>query len=69
MSAHDDLAERLSAVSDDIADRAMAALREAMAANRRGDEEERAARAAEEKRLTRARRSIEKAISLLHGRE
>lgn len=67
MSGHDDLAERLDAVSEDLADRAMAALRSAMTAARAGNDEERAARAAEEKRLTKARRSVEKAASLLRG--
>jgi hypothetical protein len=49
--------ERLDGIADELADLALDALREAAAG---GD-----ARAAEERRLTRARRAVEKASALL----
>jgi hypothetical protein len=59
----DDICERLRAVSDQLADLALARLREAV-------EEGAAGTPAEERRLTRARRSVDKAIALLsEGRD
>lgn len=56
----DDVRERLQAVADDLADLALDRLREAAAGD--GD----AGRlAAEERRLTRARRAVDKAIAVL----
>jgi hypothetical protein len=56
----DELADRLDAISEELADLALAHLREALDAN---DD----AAAAAEKRLTRARRAVEKASGLLRG--
>ena len=56
---YDDLAERLDAVVADIDERQFDLLREAAA--------ERAGRPADDKRLTQARRAIEKAAHLLRG--
>jgi N-acetylmuramic acid 6-phosphate (MurNAc-6-P) etherase len=58
MSDLDDLIERLRAVSEDLADRAIAILSEA---TRSGATQ----RPAEERTLTQARRAVEKAINLL----
>lgn len=57
MSAHDDLADRLDEIAAELDDRSFALLREAAAA--------RAGRPVEDKRLTQARRAIEKAAHLL----
>ena len=57
MSGHDDLADRLEAVVADLDERSFVMLREASAEGR--------GRPAEDKRLTQARRAIEKAIHLL----
>ncbi len=57
MSGYDDLAERLEAVVADLDERQFDMLREAA--------RERTGRPADDKRLTQARRSIEKAIHLL----
>lgn len=54
---YDDLAERLQHIVDDLDERTFTLLRDAAAA--------RAGRPADDKRLTQARRSIEKAIRLL----
>jgi hypothetical protein len=59
--AHDDLAERLEAVVADLDERTFDMLREASAEGR--------GRPADDKRLTQARRAIEKAIHLLRGHE
>ena len=61
-----DLADRLRDCAAGLADQALGLLRGAMHAS---DESERAALAAQEKRVTRARRAVEKAIGLLDGRE
>jgi hypothetical protein len=55
---------RLSACAESLADAAVDLLREAMRAD---DEDTRAELMAREKRVTRARRSVEKAIGLLQG--
>jgi hypothetical protein len=54
----DDVRGRLEAIAEELADLAMESLREAMDAGERG-------RPAEERRLTQARRSVERAASLL----
>jgi hypothetical protein len=54
-----DLAARLRAIADDLDDRAFTLLREASAAG--------GGRPADDKRLTQARRAVEKAIHLLEG--
>ena len=58
------IADDLRSVAERIADEAIATLRNAMRAD---SEEEQAELRKVEKRLTRARRSVEKAISLLDG--
>lgn len=55
----DDLADRLDAIAADLDERAFEVLREA-AAERRG-------RPVDDKRLTQARRAVEKAARLLRG--
>jgi len=55
---HDDLADRLDAIAEELSDLALDVLRRAVD---RGD----AARPAEEKRLSTARRAVEKAAHLL----
>lgn len=55
----DDLRERLRSVADDLADLALDRLRSAV------EHDDATALAAEERRLTRARRAVEKAISVL----
>jgi type IV secretory pathway VirD2 relaxase len=57
---YDDLAERLDAIAADLAERAIGVLR---AAVERGDDR----RPDEERRLTQARRAVEKAAHLLRG--
>ncbi len=59
-SSYDDLADRLQLVVEDLDQIAFDQLREA-AAERRGRPED-------DKRLTQARRAVEKAIHLLRGR-
>ncbi len=59
-----DLAERLSAIAEELADLALDRLREAADAVRNGDEPD-ARTTAEEKRITRARRAVDKAALLL----
>ncbi len=59
-SRHDDLVDRLDAIAEELAERALDVLREAAA-----DGADRAP--AEEKVLTRARRAVEKAAGLLRG--
>ena len=61
-----DIADRLAGISEELADLALDRLREASDAVRAGggpDPE----LIAEEKRITRARRSVEKAVTLLAG--
>ena len=55
-----DLVGRLRSVGDDLADTAVTLLREALRTD--DDDERRRALTAEEKRVTRARRAVEKAI-------
>lgn len=55
----DDLADRLEAIADEIAELAMVRLREAIEAG--------ASTSPEEKRLTQARRAVDKAVHLLRG--
>lgn len=65
--AAEDLADRLSAIAEEIGDLALDALREA-ATSAGADDGRDAALLAEEKRLTRARRAVEKAAHILRGR-
>jgi hypothetical protein len=58
----DRLADRLDEIGEELADLAMAALRRAL-------DEGGEARPATERRITRARRSVEKAASLLRERD
>lgn len=58
----DEIAERLSAISDEIADLAIDSIREALRSGA-------TSRPAAEKRLTQARRAVEKAAHLLRGVE
>jgi hypothetical protein len=64
MSELSSIEDRLSACADGLAEAAVDLLREAMRAD---DDETRAELVAREKRVTRARRAVEKAISLLQG--
>jgi hypothetical protein len=57
--AYDDLAEQLDAIAAELDERAFELLREAAA--------ERSGRPADDKRLTQARRAVEKAAHLLRG--
>lgn len=66
MADIDEVRDHLRAAADGLTDLAMDALRAAM---RTRDEAERSEVQAEEKRITRARRSVEKAISLVDGRD
>ena len=59
MTDHSDLSERLRAIEEDLRDRAYDALRAAAA----GDAEA----AADEKRLLKARRAVERALSALRS--
>jgi hypothetical protein len=63
--AVEDLAERLAQLSEELGDLAFDRLREASSSVGRG--EPNMALVAEEKRLTRARRSVDKAVVLLRG--
>lgn len=58
----EEIAERLEATAEELADLALDRLRFALEV---GDDGERAAAAADEKRLTRARRAVEKAAATL----
>jgi hypothetical protein len=58
----DDIRGRLEAIAEELADMAMEALRGAIEAGERG-------RPAEERRLTQARRSVERAASLLRSQD
>ena len=59
-SDFDDLADRLDLISDELADRAIELLKDAV-------QEGQSSRPAAEKQLTQARRAIEKASHLLRG--
>ena len=61
-----ELAERLGVIAEDLADAALDRLRQNADAVRAGGEPD-PGLAAEEKRITRARRSVEKAAGLLGG--
>jgi hypothetical protein len=61
----EDLAERLAQLSEELGDLAFDRLREASSSVGRGVSQP--ALVAEEKRLTRARRAIDKAVILLRG--
>jgi hypothetical protein len=61
-----ELAERLSAIGEELADLALERLRQATDSVRAGEEPDPSV-TAEEKRITRARRSVEKAVMLLAG--
>jgi hypothetical protein len=58
----EDLVERLEAVSEELAERALVALRAAV-------QDGATARPDVEKRLTRARRSVDKAVAVLRERQ
>ena len=62
----DDIDTRLDAIAEELAELALDRLRSATGELRRGDEPDPAA-LSEEKRLTRARRSVEKAASVLRS--
>ena len=64
MNGTDDIAERLGAEAERLADVAIDLLRAALHTD---DPEEQAELRALEKRVTRARRSVEKAVALLAG--
>jgi hypothetical protein len=61
----EDLAERLAQLSEELGDLAFDRLREASSSAGRGDAQP--AMVAEEKRITRARRAVDKAVILLRG--
>lgn len=63
-AASEELADRLSQIADDLGDLAIDRIRESLSAARSGEGPDPAV-VAEEKRITRARRSVEKAITLL----
>lgn len=62
----EELADRLTAIAEELADLALDRLREASEAVAAGEDPDRAL-LAEEKRLTRARRSVERAAALVAG--
>ncbi len=66
MADLDGLAGRCGALAEDLADAAMDRLRAIAEAARSGEEPD-PALAAEERRITRARRAVEKAAALLGG--
>jgi hypothetical protein len=61
-----DIADRLSAIGEELADLALDRLRQTADSLRDGEEPD-PAWSAEEKRITRARRSVDKAAQLLAG--
>ncbi len=63
----DELAERLRSIAEELADLALERLQRASEAVQAGDQPDRDL-LAEEKRITRARRSVERAAGLLSGR-
>ena len=60
----DELADRLAAIAEELGDLALDRLREASGAARRGEGPDPEV-LAEERRLTRARRAVDKAVALL----
>ena len=66
MAATDDLADRLAALADEIGDLAYGSLHEASSALGRGEEAD-PELIALERRLTRARRAVEKSVQILRG--
>ncbi len=60
MNGYEELAQRIDALVEELDERQFDALREAVAAN--------AGRPIDDKRLTQARRALEKAAHLLRGR-
>lgn len=60
MADLDELTDRLRAVADELADAALVVLREAVERGETG-------RPAEERRLTRARAAVERAVAILDG--
>lgn len=66
MSGTDDLADRLAALAEEIGDLAYSSLSDASAALGRGEEAD-PALIALERRLTRARRAVDKAVQILRG--
>jgi hypothetical protein len=62
-----DLADRLASIGEELADRALDRLRASGDAVRAGETPD-AALGEEERRITRARRAVEKAVVLLGGR-
>jgi len=62
----DDIAERLGSIAEDLADAALDRLRQNAGSVRAGGEPD-PDLTAEEKRITRARRAVEKAATLLGG--
>ena len=63
----EELAERLAAIAEELADLSLDRLHEASAGLGRGVEPD-PALLAEERRLTRARRAVDKAVALLRDR-
>lgn len=66
MTDLDDIVGRLGSIAEDLADAALGRLRQNAAAMRAGGEPDEVL-ATEEKRITRARRAVEKAATLLGG--
>ncbi|HZM54088.1 MAG TPA: hypothetical protein VFC03_03585 [Acidimicrobiales bacterium] len=66
MPGLDELADRLGAIAEDLADAALDRLRQNADTVRSGGEPD-PGLVAEEKRITRARRAVEKAATLLGG--
>jgi hypothetical protein len=62
----DDIAERLGSIAEDLADAALDRLRQNADSVRAGGEPD-PGLTSEEKRITRARRAVEKAVTLLGG--
>jgi len=62
----DELADRLATIAEELGDLAFDRLREASSAAGRGEGPD-PETVAEERRLTRARRAVEKAVALLRG--
>jgi hypothetical protein len=62
----EDVADRLDAIAEELGDLAIDRLREATGMARRGDTPDPSV-VAEERRLTRARRSVQKAVVLLRA--
>jgi hypothetical protein len=68
MAEAEELADRLAQVAEELADLALDRLRDASEAARAGATPDPAA-LAEERRLTRARRAVDKAVALLRQRD